>query len=274
MAALQKQSVRGQRRAVLSASAASPAIWWAPWTSGTTPRRPKSATASSTCEVYRDADACGNRGRTASWTAPGIRFTVFLPGLSPPLSRDVRTTSTWPFEGGQPLRAGGACLRFAKKGPPGARGSLFPGESPSAQAGELCWTSCPAAQAPRATRWPAYTGYTFEELMETGTPEPRKSCWAAWTFWWTAAFEQDQLQPGPALSGQPQPADPESAGQPGKGSGRVGDQPPLGGGRGRAPGLKTEQAPRVLTRGACFMPPEGENWAGGWVPAPGIPHIG
>ena len=77
---------------------------------------------------------------------------------------------TWPFEGGNPFEPEDI-LAFVKKDPM-VKGVTFSGGEPFSQAGEFARL----ARLLHAEGYEvsSYSGYTFEELLEQGTPEQKE----------------------------------------------------------------------------------------------------
>ena len=118
---------------------------------------------------------------------PGIRFTTFCQGC-PHHCPGCQNPETWPFEGGFEVTPEDV-VEHVKRNPL-TRGVTFSGGEPFAQA---------AAHAELARQLKAagyevasYTGYTFEELMEKGTPE-QKELLGCLDILVDGRFEQDQL---------------------------------------------------------------------------------
>lgn len=94
---------------------------------------------------------------------PGIRYVIFTQGC-PHHCPGCHNPETHDFEGGQAVETGTLLADIRKN--PLVSGVTFSGGEPFAQAGALL----PLAQALRADgkHLMAYTGYTFEELLQGG----------------------------------------------------------------------------------------------------------
>ena len=118
---------------------------------------------------------------------PGIRFTVFCQGC-PHHCPGCQNESTWPFEGGSPFEPEDI-LSFVQKDPLG-KGVTFSGGEPFSQAGEFARLA--RLLKAKGYEVASYTGYTFEELMEKGTPD-QKELLGCLDILVDGRFEQDQL---------------------------------------------------------------------------------
>lgn len=99
---------------------------------------------------------------------PGIRFTVFCQGC-PHHCPGCHNPDTWPFEGGSPFEPEDI-LAFVKKDPL-VKGVTFSGGEPFAQAAEFARLGRLLKE--NGYEVASYTGYTFEELTENGTPDQK-----------------------------------------------------------------------------------------------------
>ncbi len=100
---------------------------------------------------------------------PGLRFVLFAQGC-PHRCPGCHNPETWPDEGG--FTASPETILAAIRQDPLVRGVTLSGGEPFAQAGAFA----PLAAALRAAGYEvaSYTGYTFEELLQSGTPEQRE----------------------------------------------------------------------------------------------------
>ena len=101
---------------------------------------------------------------------PGLRFTVFFQGC-PHHCPGCHNPETWPFEGGTPFTPD-QLIQMAKKNPL-CRGITLSGGEPFAQAGPELLEFVRLARA-AGYEVASYTGYTFEELYEHGTPAQKE----------------------------------------------------------------------------------------------------
>ena len=101
---------------------------------------------------------------------PGFRFVCFVQGC-PHHCPGCHNPETWPFEGGTPFTPE-QLIQMAKKNPL-CRGITLSGGEPFAQAGpEMLEFVRLAREAGYEVA--SYTGYTFEELYEHGTPAQKE----------------------------------------------------------------------------------------------------
>ena len=99
---------------------------------------------------------------------PGLRTTVFVQGC-PHHCKGCQNPQTWPFEGGTPMTTDEIFALIREN--PLCHGVTLSGGEPFSQAGglaELCQLLRPAGY-----EIAAYTGYTFEQLLE-GTDEQKE----------------------------------------------------------------------------------------------------
>ena len=100
---------------------------------------------------------------------PGIRFTLFVQGC-PHHCPGCHNPETWPFAGGTEVPR--EQLLGLIRQDPLVRGITFSGGEPFAQAEELALLAAELRQ--NGYELACYTGYTFEELLQNGTPEQQK----------------------------------------------------------------------------------------------------
>lgn len=101
---------------------------------------------------------------------PGLRFSVFFQGC-PHHCPGCHNPETWPFEGGTPYTP--AQIVEAAKRNPLCKGITFSGGEPFAQANDEMLELvrlCREAGYEIAS----YTGYTFEHLLNEGTPAQKE----------------------------------------------------------------------------------------------------
>lgn len=101
---------------------------------------------------------------------PGLRFTVFFQGC-PHHCPGCHNPETWPFKGGTPFTPE-QLIQMAKKNPL-CRGITLSGGEPFAQAGPEMLEFVRLARA-AGYEVASYTGYTFEELYQHGTPAQKE----------------------------------------------------------------------------------------------------
>ena len=100
---------------------------------------------------------------------PGIRTTIFSQGC-PHHCPGCHNPETWPFAGGTEVPR--EQLLGLIRQDPLVRGITFSGGEPFAQAEELALLAAELRQ--NGYELACYTGYTFEELLQNGTPEQQK----------------------------------------------------------------------------------------------------
>lgn len=100
---------------------------------------------------------------------PGLRFTVFCQGC-PHHCFECHNPETWPFEGGTFMSAEEIFAQVQKN--PLLKGVTFSGGEPMCQAEGFCALARLLKQSGYEVA--VYSGYTFEELYENGTPAQKE----------------------------------------------------------------------------------------------------
>ena len=109
---------------------------------------------------------------------PGLRTAIFAQGC-PRRCEGCHNPESWAFGTGTDMTVQDLFWRVKKN--PLVRGVTFSGGEPFSQAEPF--TELAKLLKANGYEVASYTGYTFEELLENGTPA--SSCWPRWTFWWT-----------------------------------------------------------------------------------------